>query len=1103
MGRSEKVVLGFAAAVGVAACAFLVAVLVGYGLVRASLWAAVLGGLAGVVAAVAAVWVLVPRSSKVLLPPEPKVPEWVVGRPRELTAVVAALVGGRTGTVGITTGLYGAGGFGKTILAQMVCADRRVRRRFRGRVFLVTVGRDMRGAAAVAAKVNDVIKLVGNEAATFTDPELAGRRLGSLLDTGPRRLLVLDDVWEAEQLAPFAEGGRRCVRLVTTRMPSLLAGRGEAVRVDQMSPEQASQVLTYGLPTMDPTVTEGLLSVAGRWPLLLRLVNKILTDAHMAPDLSAQGAALLQRLYAGGPAAVDDLLGGVSRGLDVGQPQERALAVRLTIGASTSLLDRQEAERFTELGVFAEDEIIPFGLLARLWRATTGLPDLEAAQVVKRLFQLALVSEVVGVDGGITLHDVIRDFLRAELGERLTELCRILLDAVAANLPAANPLGPGISQTARVAWWELGDDDRYVWDHLFEHLRDAGRHDEADATAGDLRWVGARLMRFGPTAPIADLSLVGTPRAVRLSAVLARAAHLLAPTEPVEAVVDILHSRVADDPEWGKQVTALRNLHHRPQLANRWQLPDLPISALRRVLAGHTGPVSAVAVAPDGSWLASGAWDNTVRIWDVATGRERATLKGHTGPVNAVAVAPDGSWLASGGAQTVRIWDVASGRERASLKGHTGPVNAVMVAPDGSWVASGGAQTVRIWDAATGREQAVLEGHTMAVNALAVAPDGSWLASGSSDQRVCIWHAVSGWGAVILEGHTRAVNALIVAPDGSWLASASDDQTVRIWDPAAGREQAILQGHTMPVGGLAVAPDGSWMASGGSDQTVRIWDVGSSGRKRALLPGHTKGVRAVAVALDGSWVASGGWDKAVRIWDAADGREQAVLQGHTGRVDAVAVAPDGSWVASGSSDRTVRIWDVGSGQERALLQGHTGPVRAVGVALDGSWVVSGGWDKAVRIWDVAAERERATLKGHTGRVDAVAVAPDGSWVASGGWDNTVRIWDTSTGRVRAVLQGHTRPVNTVAVAPDGSWLASGSSDQALRIWDAATGHPHAMIRLDSDINACDWLGTKALAVGGSAGPCLFDFHPAHRHGKASSASAPARGTGSAGRWPAR
>ena len=63
-------------------------------------------------------------------------------------------------------------------------------------MYLVTVGRDVRGAAGISAKVNDVIKLVTAEAATFTDPQLAGQQLGALLDAGPRRLLVLDDVWE-------------------------------------------------------------------------------------------------------------------------------------------------------------------------------------------------------------------------------------------------------------------------------------------------------------------------------------------------------------------------------------------------------------------------------------------------------------------------------------------------------------------------------------------------------------------------------------------------------------------------------------------------------------------------------------------------------------------------------------------------------------------------------------------------------------------------------------------------------------------------------------------------------------------------------------------
>ena len=427
-------------------------------------------------AAGAAVWPLALPPSKGLLPPDLKVPGWVVDRPAEMVSVVAAVMRDQGGTVGITTALYGAGGFGKTTLAQMVAADRQVRRRYRGRVYLVTVGRELRGQAAVAAKVNDVIKLISGEVTTFTDPELAGRHLGSLLNTGPYKLLVLDDVWESEQLAPFIEGGRKCARLVTTRVPTLLTGRGEAIRVDQMTLNQSRKLLTAGLPALDPKVTEGLLEVTGRWPLLLRLVNKILVDyASMAPDVSAKGDELRERLRTEGPAAIDNVTGAVGRGLNVGQSQDRALAIGATIAASTSLLDQQEADRFAELGVFAEDAIIPFSLVARLWRASAGVRDLEAAQVVKRLAGLALVSEVSELGGGITLHDVIRDFVRDQLGQRLTGLGQMLIDAVAADLPAATPLGSEITSVAQVAWWRLEHDQGYMSDHLIEHLLAAGR----------------------------------------------------------------------------------------------------------------------------------------------------------------------------------------------------------------------------------------------------------------------------------------------------------------------------------------------------------------------------------------------------------------------------------------------------------------------------------------------------------------------------------------------------------------------------------------------------------------------------------------------------
>ena len=192
--------------------------------------------------------------------------------------------------------------------------------------------------------------------------------------------------------------------------------------------------------------------------------------------------------------------------------------MRATIAASTSarLLRPGDAERFAELAVFAEDEVIPLRLAGALWQTTAGWADrddLRAGQICERLAQLALVTQATGPARGITVHDVIRDYLRIGLGpQRLAELNGMLVDAAARDLPIVGPANPALP-VAGIPWWQLGGQDRYLWDHLVEHLRDAGRIADAEAVAGDLRWVGARLERFGPAAPAADLAAVGTPRA--------------------------------------------------------------------------------------------------------------------------------------------------------------------------------------------------------------------------------------------------------------------------------------------------------------------------------------------------------------------------------------------------------------------------------------------------------------------------------------------------------------------------------------------------------------------------------------------------------------
>src|SRR5262249_54428654 len=151
--------------------------------------------------------------------------------------------------------------------------------------------------------------------------------------------------------------------------------------------------------------------------------------------------------------------------------------------------------------------------------------------------------------------------------------------------------------------------------------------------------------------------------------------------------------------------------------------PEVPLSAQQgtNTLQGHTSSVHSVAFSPDGKTLASGSGDETIKLWDVATGKEQATIKGHS-DVDSVAISPEEGTLAAGSGGVVggvisgevKLWDVATDKERATLKGHTGSVNSVAFSPDGKTLASGDSVgTIKLWDVATGEERATLKGHSV------------------------------------------------------------------------------------------------------------------------------------------------------------------------------------------------------------------------------------------------------------------------------------------------------------------------------------------------------------------------------------------------------
>ncbi len=441
--------------------------------------------------------------------------------------------------------------------------------------------------------------------------------------------------------------------------------------------------------------------------------------------------------------------------------------------------------------------------------------------------------------------------------------------------------------------------------------------------------------------------------------------------------------------------------------------------------------IKAAQFSPDSHKFLTVGEDNTVRVFDMESGRLVGSPRHHADLVTDAEFSQDGRMIVTASRdKTVRVWDAQTGQPIGNPLRHDDGVTFAKFSPDGLRIVTAGRdKTARMWETGGSHPIGAPMRHKDLVMNAEFSPDGRRVVTGSWDRSARVWDAKTGEPVSPPMRHRDQVWWASFSPDGRSVVTASADKTARIWQSDNGQFRTRPLEHGKEVYYATFSPDGSRVLTASGDDTARIWDA-RTGLAIVTLR-HQDTVWHALFSPDGHRVVTV-TNNAARVWDAKTGKPVGRPIYHGDTLFYAAFSPDSRRVVTASADGTARIWNADSGSLLLPPLRHSTMVYHAVFSPDGRWVVTASADQTAQVWNAQSGKPQGAPLHHKGGVNFAAFSPDALRVITASDDGTARVWSAERGELLGAPLMHTAAVLLAVFSPNGRLVVTATSSNFTR-----------------------------------------------------------------------